>query len=94
MAYSKPLSTEFSWLEFSNRLILRLQEIPLAQIELVGDAWVVRTLMHDGGQPARITVPSLDEGKAWVLRWATFCQRMLVRAIAKRLAAQDLPDLR
>lgn len=89
MASYKPLSPEFSWHEDGNRLVLRLQEIPLAQVEAAGHAWVVRTLMHDGEPPARIAVPSPEEGKAWVTRWAQCRQSTLVRAIAQRLTERS-----
>ena len=93
MASHKPLSPEFSWHEEANRLVLRLQEIPLAQVEPTGNAWVVRTLMHDGEPPSRIAVPSAEEGKAWVMRWAHCRQGALVRAIAQRLTAHRLANL-
>lgn len=89
MASYKPLSPEFSWLEDGSRLVLRLQEIPLAQIEPAGNAWVVRTLLHDGEPPARIAVPSPEDGKAWVMRWAQCRQSALVRAIAHRITGRS-----
>ncbi len=88
MASHPPLSPEFSWHEEDDRIVLRLQEIPLAQVEATGNAWVVRTLMHDGEPPSRIAVPSAEDGKAWVMRWAQCRQAALVRAIAQRLTVQ------
>lgn len=95
MAGYPSLPTEFTWRDDGQRHTLSLDEVPLAQVEPVGSGWVVRALVHqielEGDPPSRISVPSLDHGKAWITRWAQCRQQALTRTVAQRVAPQASP---
>ena len=82
-----PLPAAFSWRDDGHRLVLSLEEVPLAQVEAAGSAWIVRTLVHQlvpsGDPPSRIAVPSMDQGRAWITAWASCRQASLASAIAQ-----------
>lgn len=82
-----PLPAAFAWRDDGHRLVLSLEEVPVAQVEAAGSAWIVRTLVHQlvpsGDPPSRIAVPSMDHGKAWITAWASRRQASLARAIAQ-----------
>lgn len=89
MAGYASLPPEFTWRDDGERVVLSLREIPLAHVEPIGSAWVVRTLMHQidpqAEPPARIAVPSLEHGKAWLTRWAECRRPLIVRTVAQCL---------
>jgi hypothetical protein len=83
----------FAWREEGPRWVLTMHQVPLAQVEPAGHAWVVRTLLHQVAPatepPSRIAVPSLQRGKAWLARWAQ-CHRDAIAAAVR--AAMTVPQ--
>lgn len=96
MAGYERLPEEFNWRDDGHRHTLSLAKVPLAHVEPTGSGWVVRTLVHQfepqGEPPSRISVPSLDHGKAWLTRWAQCRRPKLTRVVAQHLAQADTAE--
>lgn len=86
MAGVTALLPDFLWRDEGERVTLCIGEFPVAKVEASGNGWVVRTLLHgtdvEDEPPSRISVPSLEQGKEWAVRWAQCRQLALVRARA------------
>lgn len=91
------LLPDFLWRDEGERVTLCIGDIPVAKVEASGHGWVVRTLLQgaevEDEPPSRISVPSLEQGKEWAVRWAQCRQLALVRATAHRRTKAGAPAL-
>jgi hypothetical protein len=98
MAGYPSLPPSFGWRDDGHRLVLTMDDVPLAQVEPVGSGWVISTLMHlvepQGDPPSRIAVPSLEHAKAWLAKWAQCRQVSIARDITKQRAESKIRELR
>lgn len=90
------LAPEFTWRDESERAVLSLGKIALAHVEPIGNAWVVRTLMHQitpVEPPARISVPTKEDGRAWIMHWAECRRAQIVHAVAQSVTHSEASAL-